>query len=82
MKICVISGGPGVGKTSVIEELEKQGFRVLKEGARIVSESDSRFVGKSILEVNKKDFQDAIFEVQKKQIDSLSGGRLYFLIGG
>ena len=62
MKIFVITGGPGTGKTSVVNELEKKGFRVLREVARWVSENDIRFKGKNILEINKKDFQDAIFD--------------------
>jgi len=71
MKVFVISGGPGVGKTSVINELKKRGHEVLREAAREVSNTDQRFVGKSILEVNKKDFQDAIFDFQKIQLSEL-----------
>ncbi|MEK6872743.1 MAG: ATP-binding protein [Nanoarchaeota archaeon] len=70
-KIFVISGGPGVGKTSVVNELEKKGFNVLKEAARELSQSDKRFKEKSILEINKKDFQDAILGFQIKQIKEL-----------
>jgi len=64
-KIFAITGGPGTGKTSVVNELEKQGFRILKEAARWVSENDIRFRGKNILEINKKDFHEAIFDHQK-----------------
>lgn len=70
-KIYVISGGPGTGKTSTINELEKRGYKILKEAAREVSQKDKKFKGKSILEINKKDFQDAIFEFQVKQIGQL-----------
>jgi len=70
-KIYIISGGPGTGKTSVINELEKRGFKILKEAARELSKTDKRFIGKSVLEVNKKDFQDAIFEFQIKQIKEI-----------
>lgn len=70
-KIFVISGGPGVGKTSVINELEKRGFKILKEAAREIILRDKRFREKSIIEINKKDFQDAILDFQIKQIKEL-----------
>ena len=71
MKIYAISGGPGVGKTSVINELKKLGFFVLEEAARIVRENDKRFIGKSILEINKKEFQDEIYEYQQNQFSKI-----------
>ena len=75
-KIFVISGGPGVGKTSVVNELEKRSFKILKEAARELTQRDKRFNGKSILEINKKDFQDAIFDFQIKQIKELENKEL------
>ena len=78
MKIFVISGGPGVGKTSVINELRKREFKVLIEAAREVSNTDQRFIGKSTLEINKKDFQDAIFDFQKIQLSKLTRGEVVF----
>jgi len=77
-KIFVITGGPGTGKTSVVNELEKKGYKFLMEAARWVSENDFRFKGKNILEINKKDFQDAIFDLQKKQISELKGDEIVF----
>ncbi len=69
-KIYVITGGPGVGKTSLISELESRGFRILKEAAREVSKS-KKFIGKSVLTINKKEFQEAIFNFQKEQVEKL-----------
>ena len=77
MKMYVVSGGPGTGKTSTVEELGKE-FQILPEAARDVSQNDSRFVGKSIKEVNPKEFQDAIFEEQKRVIDDLKGEGVIF----
>jgi len=71
MKVYVISGGPSTGKTSVIEELKNQGFTTFKEIARKVTETDGNFVGKSINEINKQEFQDKILEVQMKQVEKL-----------
>ena len=58
--IFVISGGPGVGKTTIIDELEKLKYNTIPEAARIVAESDERFAGKSVNEINHKKFQEKI----------------------
>jgi len=63
--IFVISGGPGVGKTTIVNELEKLKYAVIPEAARIVAESDERFAGKSVNEINHKKFQE---EILKRQI--------------
>ena len=70
MKIFVIAGGPGTGKTSVINKLSKE-FKIILESAREVGEKDIRFRGKSVKETNQQDFQNAIFEFDKKQIDKI-----------
>jgi len=69
----VITGGPGTGKTSVINELRKRGYDVLDEAARTVHHSDKRFNGKNIKEVDMVDFQKAIFDFQKSQFESIKG---------
>lgn len=66
----VISGGPGTGKTSTINELSKK-FLVLPEAAREVAEKDLRFNGKSVREINHAYFQKAIFEFQKNQLNNI-----------
>ena len=63
--IVVISGGPSVGKTSVIEELKNRGHNIIEEAARKVASEDSRFLRKSVLEIDRRLFQEAIFEMQK-----------------
>jgi len=70
MKIYVISGGPCTGKTATINELKKE-FKTLPESARQVADNDKRFIGKSIKEINMKDFQEAIFEEQKNTLEKL-----------
>ncbi|MDO8516978.1 MAG: ATP-binding protein [Nanoarchaeota archaeon] len=70
MKIYVISGGPGTGKTATINKLRKE-FKILPETARKVANKDKRFIGKSIKQINMKDFQNAIFLHQKKTIEKL-----------
>ena len=65
--VYVISGGPGTGKTTIINSLKTEGFRVLEEAARKVAEE--KFPGKSVKEINAKKFQEEIFNYQSvKQI--------------
>ncbi len=71
MQVYVISGGPCTGKTSVMDELKNQGFVIFEEVAREVAETDKRFIGKSINEIDKQEFQDKILKVQMKQFEKL-----------
>ncbi len=77
-KIYVISGGPGTGKTSIIKELEKQKFKILSEVAREVAIQDKRFIGKNIKEINARQFQKAIFDLQKEQYSKIKGEKIIF----
>lgn len=70
-KIFVISGGPGTGKTAVINELKKQGYKTIPEVARQIATRDRRFKGKSIKQINQKIFQEVIFNYQSKQLEKL-----------
>jgi len=72
MPIIFISGGPCTGKTSVINELKRQGFTIIPEAAREIAAFDKRFYGKSIKNIDKKIFQDEIFNFQKNIFDSLA----------
>ena len=67
-----VSGGPCTGKTSTINELRKRGYNVLPEAARKLAETDEKFKGKNINQIDRRFFQDAIFEFQKKLFDSLT----------
>lgn len=77
MKVYVISGGPGTGKTSVINELGKE-FKILPETARLLGENDKRFKGKSSEETDKKEFQDAVFEMQAQLLKTLKDDKIVF----
>ncbi|MBI2043560.1 AAA family ATPase [Candidatus Pacearchaeota archaeon] len=67
--IFVISGGPGVGKTTIVNELGKLKYNIIPEAARVVAESDKRFIGKSIKEINRQIFQDEVLKHQIKLQD-------------
>ncbi len=71
MLIIFISGGPCTGKTSVINELKRQGFTIIPEAAREIAAFDKQFSGKSIKNIDKENFQDEIFNFQKNIFDSL-----------
>jgi predicted ATPase len=77
-KVYVISGGPATGKTTIIKELKKRGYKVLEEAARQVIRDDERFKGKSVNEISKREFQEAIFEFQKKQLENLNFKEIIF----
>lgn len=66
MKIFAISGGPCTGKTSIIKELAKRGYQTIPEAAREIATKDKRFIGKTINEINRQEFQDEILKHQIK----------------
>ena len=73
-----ISGGPCTGKTSVINELKENGYNTVPEAAREISANDLRFAGKSIRDIDMRIFQNEIFNLQKRQIESLIGKKEFF----
>ena len=77
----VISGGPCTGKSSVVEELRRLGYNVLEEISRKVANSDERFVGKSVDEIDHHLFEKAIFEFQRDLFRNLGEG-VYFSDSG
>jgi predicted ATPase len=76
--IYIISGGPGTGKTSVIKELEKRGFKVFHEAARLIGSKDKRFIGKTVKGISAKEFQEAIFNLQKKRYSKIKSKDIIF----
>ena len=54
-----------------MDELKNQGFVIFEEVARELAETDKRFIGKSINEIDRQEFQDKILEVQMKQFEKL-----------
>jgi len=80
-QIFVITGGPGTGKTATIAEMKKRGYKTMQEAARKIATTDKRFLGKSIKEINAKQFQTAIFDFQKKELKKafkLKGNKTIF----
>ena len=61
----VITGGPGTGKTSVINILKKK-YPVMKESARLVLARNKLFKGKDAKQASGRQFQEAIWDLEVK----------------
>ncbi len=67
MSFYVLTGGPGVGKTTVVETLRRRGHAVLPEAARLIIEEE---VAKSSDVVPWKDIKKFQEAVAQRQIDT------------
>ena len=76
----VITGGPGSGKTTVVNHLNMLGYHTTIEHARHFIDTQM-ISGKTVEEIrkNQMDFQHGILEMQILQESSLSPGELVFL---
>lgn len=76
----VITGGPCSGKTTIVEYLRTLGYTTTIEHARHYIDTQ-RVMGKSIEEMraNKREFQEAILEMQIAEEESLDVHELVFL---
>ena len=77
---CVITGAPCAGKTTVLVELQKRGFRVVWEAARELIEADLR-LGRTLDQIRPHhgDFQRRLIPIKKQVEDSLPTDRTIFL---
>lgn len=64
-KIVVITGGPGTGKTSVVNLLKKK-HHVVPESARLILTRNILFKGKNSEQVRGRKFQEAIWDLEVK----------------
>jgi predicted ATPase len=76
----VITGGPSSGKTTVVNELRKRGYKTMVEDARHYIDLQ-RAEGKSLGEIkkNRRIFQRKVLELQIAQERSLSPSDIVFL---
>lgn len=54
----VISGGPGVGKTTLLQELRRRGIRCVPEPARAIIQAQVRIGGDALHHANRAKFRD------------------------
>ncbi|GBC75209.1 hypothetical protein HRbin06_00525 [archaeon HR06] len=64
---CVITGGPGVGKTTLVNKLREMGYFTIPEAARYVAEEEMRR-GSGILPGVKEKVKEFQLKVLKTQI--------------
>jgi predicted ATPase len=77
---CVITGAPCSGKTSVITELSRRGFRVVPEAARAYIDAEL-IKGRSLSEIkaDPRRFEGRIFQAKLQMEASLPAGDALFL---
>jgi len=75
----VITGGPSSGKTSVVKELEKSGYKVYYEAARIFIDEEM-LKGKSVKEIrsSEAEFQKKILEIKLETEKSAPKDKIVF----
>ncbi len=58
----LLTGGPGAGKTSVLNELRKSGYAVVPEVARAIIKTQNRNGGKATHNGNRNTFRDLMLK--------------------
>lgn len=72
-----ISGGPGVGKSTVLEMLAYKGYQTVPEAARIIIEREQLKDSDCLPWKNTQLFQNTISELQLKLEDSIQSGIVF-----
>lgn len=82
MKLFIITGGPGVGKTTLLNALEKQGFFVVMEDARRIIQEQIENDGDGLPWKNKMYYAQlmlaASLETYHRTIDETSSNIVFF----
>jgi len=75
----VITGGPGVGKTSIIRHLKEKGYHVVGEAATdVISYALGKGISMPWDKAYKSDFNDEILELQYKRQNETPDEKLVF----
>ncbi|MCK4730183.1 MAG: ATP-binding protein [Candidatus Aenigmarchaeota archaeon] len=75
----VISGGPGCGKTTIVEELERRNYYIIPEPARQIIDREEKIGGNLLPWDDRRGFQKAVIELQKEQEYNLPSTGTIFL---
>ncbi len=79
----VITGGPGSGKTTLINELQKRGHKTVEEAARLLIEQKlAQGLTLGQIRSDEMSFQEQVFAHKQKQHLALSGDEITFLDRG
>ena len=77
MKKYVLTGGPGIGKTTVIELLASRGFAILPEVARMVTEEE-RLKGSVVLPwLDLEKYQEKVVDRQLELEEKISADTIF-----
>lgn len=81
-KLCVITGGPGVGKTLLLSELERQGYETVPEDARRIIREQMRVNGEGLPWKDKALYSELMLEASikayKRVINEPSSNIVFF----
>lgn len=72
-----ITGGPGVGKTTVLEILSKKGYTIVPEAARIIIKQEMQKDSDCLPWRNLQIFQNSVSNIQFK-LENLAKGAIIF----
>lgn len=76
-KLFVITGGPGIGKTTLLDLLASKGHQVVPEAARVVIEAEQAIDGDALPWKNNQKFQEKVLELQLEYEGSFSEGSIF-----
>jgi predicted ATPase len=76
--VYVITGGPGFGKSTIIDLLEKQGYPVCQEGARSILSAESKSATAVRERVMPPDFERTIADWRLRFLLSVQSGTIAF----
>ncbi len=74
----IITGAPGTGKTSIINELQKRGFSISKEISREIIANELKQGGDVLPWKNLKAFSERVALLRKTQFDNAPENKLHF----
>ena len=77
----IISGGPGFGKTSIIDELENRNYNVMHEVSRSIIKEQLESGGDILPWKNLTTFSRLLFERRVKQFENANNSNWIFLTG-
>ncbi len=77
-EIYIVTGGPGFGKTSIIKELAKQGYKTGSEYAREIIEEQTKLNGEILPWKNIKAFQAEVLKKRIQFFESVNKNEMAF----
>jgi predicted ATPase len=81
MKKYVITGGPGIGKTTIIELLAMKGYKIVPEAARMIIEEEKLVESDAVPWKNLQLFQEKV-AARQLELESVVKGDVIFLDRG